>query len=565
MSFRLPTALIALVTGILVALWISRAPTLPPGDGGANPEVTEGASGATAPGSPAPPAPSGTATGSAELPTWDVAPGSIEADLTRIARDLARSEYRPPDAAVPPALLGLDFDGYRQIRFRPEQAIWRGVTDYELQLFHLGTSLYDQPVSVHLVEDGSVRRLEYDPALFAFEGAATSLADLAPNAVPGFAGFRVHYPLNDPDTHDEVAAFLGASYFRVLGSGQEYGLSARGLAVDPAVEGPEEFPDFRAFWIERPGAAGAPLVIHALLDGPSVSGAFRFELGPGDPTEVLVDARLFARRDVRKLGVAPLSSMFLHAPGHGPSHDDFRPRVHDSDGLQTKTGKGEWIWRPLGNGPGLHVTSLRDEAPAGFGLLQRARDFEDYLDLEARYHRRPGYWIEVLGGDWGAGGVELLEIPSTSEFNDNVAAYWVPDQPFRAGDERRFRYRLVTVGGVPPEMDVARVVRTVVSWDALPGEANPPPRSRRRFVVDFRGGRLSDPEVVDDLRVDLSVSRGAVEEVMIVPLPGNSGRRVTFALDPQGDAPADMRLNLVAGDEPVSETWSYVWYPGRID
>lgn len=561
MSFRLPTALIALVSGILVALWISRAPTLPPEESGANPEATID----TPPGASVTPGPSAPTTGAVDAATWDVDPGTIAEDLTRIARELARSEYRSPDVAVPPALLGLDFDGYRQIRFRPERAIWRGTAEYELQLFHLGTSLYDRPVHVHLVEAGSVRRLEYDPALFAFEGAAASLASLHPGAVPGFAGFRVHYPLHDRDTQDEVAAFLGASYFRVLGAGQEYGLSARGLAVDPAVDGPEEFPDFRAFWIERPDVAGSSLVIHALLDGPSVSGAFRFELGPGDPTDVLVDARVFARRDIRKLGVAPLSSMFLHAPGHGPSHDDFRPRVHDSDGLQMLTGEGEWIWRPLGNGPGLHVTSLRDEAPAGFGLLQRARDFEAYLDLEARYHRRPGYWIEVLGGDWGGGGVELLEIPSASEFNDNVAAYWVPDEPFRAGDERRYRYRLVTVGGVPPDMDVARVVRTVVSWDALPGEADPPPRSRRRFVVDFQGGRLSDREIPDDLRVDLSVSRGDVEGVMIVPLPGNSGRRVTFALDPEGDAPADMRLILLAGDEPVSETWSYVWYPARID
>jgi periplasmic glucans biosynthesis protein len=561
MSFRLPTALIALVTGILVALWIARAPTLPPEEGGANPD---GAPGATAPGSLAPGGSSGSTAARSTAASWEVDPASLAADLMEIARNLARSEYRPPDAAVPPALLGLDFDGYRQIRFRPEQAIWRGVSDYHLQLFHLG-SLYDRPVSVHLVEDDSVRRLAYDPALFAFEGSAASLARLDPGTVPGFAGFRIHYPLNDPDTQDEVAAFLGASYFRVLGEGQEYGLSARGLAVDPAVEGTEEFPDFRAFWIERPDQAGAPLVIHALLDGPSVSGAFRFELAPGDPTEVLVDARVFARHDVGKLGVAPLSSMFLHAPGHGPPHDDFRPRVHDSDGLQMRTGEGEWIWRPLGNGPGLHVTSLRDENPAGFGLLQRARDFEDYLDLEARYHRRPGYWIEVLDGDWGGGGVELLEIPSESEFNDNVAAYWVADRPFREGERRSYRYRLLTVAAVPPEMDVARVVRTLVSWDALPGEADAPPRSRRRFVIDFHGGRLSDPGVADDLRVDLSVSRGSVEEVMIAPLPGNSGRRVTFALDPQGDAPADMRLNLLAGDEPVSETWSYVWYPGRID
>ena len=231
---------------------------------------------------------------------------------------------------------------------------------------------------------------------------------------------------------DELGAFLGASYFRVLGAGQEYGLSARGLAIDPAVDGPEEFPAFREYWIEQPAPGADSLTIHALLEGPSVTGAYTFRLRPGSPTLLHVDARLFARRDIRKLGVAPMSSMFLHAPGHGPPHDDFRPRIHDSDGLQMLTGRGEWIWRPLGNGPGLHVTSLRDEAPQGFGLFQRAREFGDFLDLEARYHLRPSYWMEIQDGDWGTGGVELMEIPTDSEFSDNIAAYWVPDPSARA-------------------------------------------------------------------------------------------------------------------------------------
>ncbi|MEX2467275.1 MAG: glucan biosynthesis protein G [Gemmatimonadota bacterium] len=539
MSIRLPVAIATLALVAFGALWLVRGPTLPPDGPPANPITASG--------------------------TWRPDAATLREDLVERARELARVQYASRAETVPSELTSLDFDAYRSIRFRPEAAFWRGRGPFEVQLFHLG-SIHTEPVRIHFVEADSIRTQTYDPALFTFEGAAAELGELPPGGVPGFAGFRVHYPLNRPDVQDELAAFLGASYFRVLGTGHEYGLSARGLAVDPAVDGPEEFPAFREYWIERPDADGGgdALTIHALLEGPSVVGAYRFELTPGTTTTLGVDAHLFARRDIRKLGVAPMSSMFLHAPGHGPAHDDFRPRVHDSDGLQMLTGRGEWIWRPLGNGPGLHVTMLRDEEPAGFGLFQRSRAFEDFLDLEARYHLRPSYWIEILEGDWGGGGVELMEIPTPSEFSDNIATYWVPDQPFREGEERRFVYRLETLGVTHPDMDVAHVARTAIGWDALPGQTDPPPRSRRRFVVDFVGGDLPNIPLEQELRADLSLLRGDVEGVMVQTLPGNKGRRVTFTIVPDGDHPADMRLLLVDQGKPVSETWSYVWYSSRI-
>ena len=546
MSFRLPAVLL-LATAVLVVVWLLGNPTLPSSGNGANPAAPSVISDDRAPSLP--------------VDAWAPDPARLREALTDRARALAQGPYAPPGATVPAVLRELDFDGYRQIRFRSEKALWRGDEPFQLQLFHLG-SIQDTPVQIHLVDGDSLQTVEYDPALFEFQGDAAQVGDLDRHSVPGFAGFRIHYPLNSPDIHDEVAAFLGASYFRVLGAGQEYGLSARGIAVDPAIDGPEEFPDFRAYWIERPTDDGL-LVFHALLDGPSLTGAYRFELRPGPSTQLLVDARIFARADVTKLGVAPFSSMFLHAPGLGPVQDDFRPRVHDSDGLQMRTGRGEWIWRPLGNGPGMHVTSLRAEDPAGFGLFQRARNFESFLDLEARYHLRPSYWVEVLGGDWGPGGVELLEIPTDSEFNDNIAAYWVPDVPLRAGEERTYRYRIATRGALPPDMAVAHVVRTAVGWDALPGQANPPPRSHRRFVVDFEGGDLQSSEA--QVEAEVSVLRGSVEGVMVQQLPGNRGLRVTFTLIPEGDAPADMRLFLTTEDRVLSETWSYVWYPERID
>jgi len=558
MPLRRPVALVAFVVGTVAVAWLFGDPTLPPGGSEANPAASVAVVPVQPPGqgAPAPWRPGG-------YGPWSPTADALEADLASRARALADMEYVSAGPPVPDLLAALDFDGYRQIRFRPERALWRPAP-FEVQLFHLG-GIHVSPVGLHLVENGTVRTISYDPDLFTFEGRAAGARGAAAADLSGFAGFRLHHAVNRPGVLDEVAAFLGASYFRVLSQGQEYGLSARGIAVDPAVDGPEEFPAFREFWIERPRNADGPVVVHALLDGPSLTGAYRFDIAPGAPTRVEVTARLFARADIRKLGVAPMSSMFLHAPGQGPAVDDFRPRVHDSDGLLAKTGEGEWIWRPLDNGPGLHVTSLRDRAPAGFGLVQRAREFSAYLDLEARYHLRPSYWIEVLDGDWGSGGVELLEIPSESEFEDNVAVYWVPDVPLRRGEERTFRYRLVSTNARPDGHDVAWVERTAIGWDALPGEAAPPPRSRRRIVVDFLGGPLAAMPDDEQVRTELTVSAGRVEGVTIQPLPGNTGRRVTFALTPDGAAPADMRLRLWDGERPVSETWSYVWYPLRID
>jgi glucans biosynthesis protein len=305
--------------------------------------------------------------------------------------------------------------------------------------------------------------------------------------------------------------------------------------------------------------------IVALLEGPSVTGAYRFDLVPGAPardgeaprpTVVEVEARLFARRHLPRLGVAPLTSMYLHGTFRRGGDDDVRPRVHDSQGLLMETGKGEWIWRPLTNRAGVSITSLRDEAPRGFGLVQRERDFEAYLDLEAEYHRRPSLWVEVGEGDWGAGGVELVEFPSPSEFNDNVVAYWAPDGGMRAGESRTFRYRLVTFDAHLPEEALAPVVRTRVGWDALPGQVDPPPRSRRRVVVDFGPvpeGALPEAEV--------DLSRGRAEDVRVQRLP-DGGVRATFALVPDGDAAADIRVQLVRGERVMSETWSWLWRMG---
>jgi glucans biosynthesis protein len=492
------------------------------------------------------------------LPTEPVDPATIHDHVVSKARALAGTEYSAPDTTLPPSLAELDYDQYRSIRFRSDAALWRGMAAFEVQLFHPGY-LFREPVQIHLVDDERVVDFPFQAKLFDYEGPASHLADVV-SPLTGYAGFRVHFPLNDSIRKDEVAVFQGASYFRLVGPGQVYGLSARGLAIDIAREGGEEFPDFREYWLVQPAPGDPSLVFYALLDSPSVTGAYRFELEPNTNTNLHVDARLFARREIRTLGVAPLSSMFLHDTNLASKFDDVRPEVHDSDGLLMWTGRDEWIWRPLGNGRGLRVTSLRDSDPKGFGLAQRERDFESYLDIEAQYHRRPSAWIEMDEGDWGGGGVELLEIPTPNEFNDNIAAYWVPDAPFGVGEERHFRYRITTFGDQLASQTLARVERTRIGGAALPGQTNPPPPALRRFIVDFTGAALSGLDPSAPIEAVLQTSAGTLSQIRTQQLPDALGWRVSFRLDPDRNSPSDMRLYLEIEGAPVSETWTYVWY-----
>ncbi|MBB3141289.1 glucan biosynthesis protein [Halomonas organivorans] len=480
--------------------------------------------------------------------------------VTDQAKRLAESPYHAPADELPAALTDLDYDAYRQIRFRPEQALWNDTEGlFEVQLFHPGF-LYDHPVALNLVAaDGEVRHLPFDASRFRYEGDAAGLAELNLDDL-GYAGFRLHYPLNSGDYRDEFMVFLGASYFRMVGREQGYGLSSRGLAIDTASPQGEEFPAFREFWLVEPGPEATRMTVYALLDSPSVTGAYRFDIAPGNQTVVDTEARLFAREDIAKLGIAPLTSMFMHGGIAGYPADDYRLRVHDSSGLALHTGSGERIWRPLSNPEKLHLSSFQDASPQGFGLVQRPRHFDGYLDAEARYEQRPSEWVTPLG-DWGKGHVELVEIPSDSEANDNITAYWIPEQPLEAGQSRTFRYRLRTFGATPPDQQLAHVIRTRQGWGAIPGQSDPPPASQRHFIVDFQGTALQGLDADQPVAARLTTSSGELLEPRVQRLPDGKTWRANFRLAPQDDAPADMRLALTLHGEPLTETWNYVWYP----
>lgn len=473
------------------------------------------------------------------------------------ARQSAGNDYAPDDHGLDQQLKDMDYQAYRAIRFDAEKALWKGKSPYEVQFFHPGF-LYDEPVTMIEVDyDNSTRELAFDSSMFIYGKPAKGLQGLT-DANSGFAGFRLHYPLNSQDYKDEFAVFQGASYFRLVGKNQVYGISARGLALDTALPEGEEFPRFTKFWLIRPSHEDR-ISVYARLESPSVAGAFAFTLHPGKNTKADVQAWLFARSDVNKLGLAPFTSMFLYGENTETRHDDYRPEVHDSDGVLLLTHTGEQIWRPLTNPSRLQITSLSDSAPQAFGMLQRDGNFNSYLDAEANYHQRPGLWVTPKAG-FDKGKLEIVEIPTDAEIHDNIVAYWVPDTPLKKGQSRYFSYRVRTVAQEPKHYDKAVVARTRQGASHLPGFESSEAQSVRRFVVDFTlpSGFSLD---ADKLDLVLEANRGTVKQAKLFKVNGNAEMRATFLLLPKNDKPVDMRLFLAHQDKQISEVWNYVYQP----
>lgn len=359
-------------------------------------------------------------------------------DVAKQAQSLAGKGYEAPKSNLPSVFRDMKYADYQQIQFNHDKAYWNNLkTPFKLEFYHQGM-YFDTPVKINEVTATAVKRIKYSPDYFTFgdvQHDKDTVKDL------GFAGFKVLYPINSKDKNDEIVSMLGASYFRVIGAGQVYGLSARGLAIDTALPSGEEFPRFKEFWIERPKPTDKRLTIYALLDSPRATGAYKFVVMPGRDTVVDVQSKIYLRDKVGKLGVAPLTSMFLFGPNQPSPANNYRPELHDSNGLSIHAGNGEWIWRPLNNPKHLAVSSFSMENPQGFGLLQRGRDFSRFEDLDDRYDLRPSAWVTPKG-EWGKGSVELVEIPTNDETNDNIVAYWTPDQLPEPGKEMNFKYTI---------------------------------------------------------------------------------------------------------------------------
>ncbi|HAU27777.1 MAG: glucan biosynthesis protein D [Alteromonas sp.] len=475
------------------------------------------------------------------------------------AKQSAEQSYKENDHGLDDKLKDIDYQTYRAIRFKPEQSLWHGENDYEVQFFHPGF-LYQLPVTVNVIDaDNDASPIAFEKAMFSYDGKASSLGQYTKDE-NGFAGFRLHYPIKNEEYKDEFAVFLGASYFRLVGKNQVYGISARGLAIDTALSKGEEFPHFTQFWLIEP-KEGQPITVYARLESPSVAGAYKFVIQPGVDTEVKVQSWLFAREDVDKLGIAPFTSMFLYGENTQKRHDDYRPEVHDSDGVLMVTHAGEEIWRPLTNPSRLQVTSLSDSHPKGFGMLQRDGEWDNYLDAEANYHLRPGLWVTPEAG-FEKGRLEVVEIPTNSEIHDNIVAFWTPEKPFVSGESLYFSYNLSTVEQNPFVSELASVVRTRQGAAVLPGDEfeDASLNTTRQFSIDFSapsGFSFNS----DTTKLIVQASNGQVSKQRMHPVADGAEIRATFFLKPKEKQTVDMRAYIEQDGKRISEVWNYVYQP----
>ena len=474
---------------------------------------------------------------------------------------LASNAFQPSKDVLPPAMGKLGYDQYQSIRFRGDHALWADAgLAFRVQFFHVGRT-FTEPVHLYEVIDGQAREILYDPAMFEWDKSGVDPAVMKDRA--GFAGFRVQFIT---DWRDDVAAFLGASYFRAVGGDtRQYGLSARALAVDTAFPRPEEFPRFTSFWFERPVKDSGTLTLYALLDSPSIAGALRFQITPGGTQIMNIDTAYYPRKPIERLGIAPLTSMFFYGENDRRGANDWRPEIHDSDGLSMWTGAGEWIWRPLVNPAQLHLNSYFDDNPRGFGLLQRDRNFDHYQDDGVYYDRRPSLWVEPKsGGTWGKGAVQLVEIPTIDETFDNIVAFWNPAEKPKPGQELLFGYRLYWGTKIPYSSPLGQTIATRTGIGGTVGVKRQ--YYSWHFALDFAGGELGALPKDSAVEAVITTSRGTTEHVTAHFVPEFAGYRALFDVKPPEDSiePIDLRLYLRIDGRPLTETWIYQWTPPSL-
>jgi glucans biosynthesis protein len=465
--------------------------------------------------------------------------------VVEAARQLAKKPFAAPANELTDVFSNLTYEQYVGIRNVAGSAIWadgRGIT---FEPLHRGF-VFANPVGIFVVEDGTIRRIAYDRTKFEFGklNVPANVPDI------GFSGVRLLTTFGN-GAATEFAILQGATFFRALARGQNFGVVARALTLKPAETRGEEFPIFRAFWLERPQPGSNAITIHGIIDSESTAAAVRMTFRPGEATIVDVETTLFPRVNLDHVGFGGMTATYLFGPNDRRNVDDARPAVYESGALQMLNGQGEWLLRPLHNPETLQISAFVDTSPKGFGLVQRERSYEAFQDDDQHFERRPSLWIEPLG-DWGAGTVQLLEIPNDAEINDNILAYWRPKAPIPANSEFPLAYRQYWCW-VPPERPALATVTSTRVGRGLSGR-------RRRFLVDFSGDMLGG-EPLPDLKPVLTVGPGSIQFVKLWPYPERKTVRVTFDLDPGNENACEMRLILEAGGKPISETWLYRWTP----
>jgi periplasmic glucans biosynthesis protein len=485
--------------------------------------------------------------------------------LRERAEALAATAYAAPPRPDPRIVSTIDYDAHGELHYKSDYALF-GDDDpsaFPVTFMHVG-QYFPNTVRMYAVErNGSgdeAREILYDPNYFSIPpGNAAARLPVAPSPMAGFWVREPKAGTEDWRKAEPWVTFLGASYFRAKGELGQVGISARGITLTPGGSAPEEFPDFVAFWFMPAAPLARAVTVYALLDGPSVTGAYRFNMERTKGVVMDIEKTLFFRKAVERIGLAPLTSMYWYSETVKPAGLDWRPEVHDSDGLAIWAGSGERIWRPLNNPAHITISSFLDERPRGFGLLQRDRNFDHYLD-GVGYEKRPSTWVEPLG-DWGKGSVQLVEMPTDDEINDNIIAYWHPEKAVEAGSRTELRYKLHWLAGEPYPSALGRCVATRLGRGGQAGKSRP--NGVRKFAVEFLGGPLAQIPFGVKPELILWSSRGqftyTYAEAVPDDVPGHW--RALFDLTVDGGDPVEMRLYLKAGDKVLTETWLYQYRP----
>ncbi len=473
-------------------------------------------------------------------------------DVIAKAEKLAQEPYHAP-SPVPRFLEELDYDTCQGIRFRPGNNLWRAQgSRFQVMMVPPGCS-YTHAVKINVIGETGVETIPFRKDDFTFTNK--NIADRMPPDL-GFAGFKLTYPLQGPNTQDQFLVFAGASYFRGVGKNNVFGLSGRGIAVNTGLAEGEQFPSFIEYWLARPGPDATTMTIYALLNGESLTGAYQFSVTPGVETNLKVRSVLFLRKGMTLLGLAPLTSMFFYGENTPRPAGEWRPQVHDSDGLLIHNGSTrEWLWRPLINPEQLQEESFDTENLLGFGLLQRETSFREYQDTEARYDQRPSAWI-TPDGPWGGGKVVLVQIPSAKETDDNIVAFWSPKAPTPAGGRLTHDFSLVFGGNELPGETLARAVNTFVGDGSLTGAGGR--KGSYRIIIDFKGESLAAlPATASVQGVITPQEDGRVIEHHVEYVrPAQSWRLSLLAVPAEGK-PLSLRAHLQYRDQTISETWTY--------
>lgn len=465
--------------------------------------------------------------------------------LLEQAESLSQTGHNAPRLSLPSELANLNRERYQAIQYKDNAALWNeDHQNFRMKLFHTGFQ-YRTPVKIEIVENGTSTPVPYSTELFNFN---PPLKQPPKESQSGFSGLSVETAIHNADETSAFLAFHGATFFRALASGQVYGLSARALSINTAQASGEEFPFFRKICIEKPKYGERTLTLYALMDSPSVTGAYRFRVAPGKSTVIDVDCTLFPRVTLPHVGIAPINSMYFYGDADATRTDGYRPNVHSSDGLQIWTAAGEWIWRPITNPEQLQYSVFIDRTPRGFGLMQRKRDLPAYEDFDARFDLQPSLWVEPVG-DWQNGAIDLIEVPSRSEIFNNIIVFWRPRAPLEAHGRYSFSYRLYWSDGMPARPKLARVIQTLVGSGT----------NDRQFVIDYDSTHSCNSCKGSEYQAEVRSGDGKIRSQTVQANPVTGGQRITFEFKPGDQKETDLSCELKRDGQVISETWVYRW------